>query len=75
MSKWSDNPGWVTIIVFVIMFFTTIMVCTRLNMNKPNIPGPEDTFATECIKKGGNPEVRTGWENNIHVDEYKCEGV
>ena len=75
MSRWSDNAGWLTIIVFIIMFFSMVMVISLINKDKPDVPTQTETFKSKCIERGGNPTVKSGWDGDIHVDEYKCEGV
>lgn len=68
---------FVTIMVFVTLLFAILVggisYNSYLNRNKQHVYSAEELSAIECSKRGGNPITKVGWENEIHVQEYKCE--
>ena len=62
-------------VVFVAVITAGISYNGYINRNKEHVYSPEEIAAIECSKRGGNPSTRVGWDNGIHVQEYKCEGA
>lgn len=52
-----------------------IVANSYINRGKDPVPSAEEIFTSECSRRGGNPVTRVGWDDAIHVQEYKCEGV
>jgi hypothetical protein len=46
-----------------------------LNRDKKHIYTTEEIASQECAKRGGNVVSKVGWDNNIHIQEFKCEGA
>ena len=68
------------VIVIGVLLFVGIIVGgisynQYVNRNKEHVYSPEEIAAIECAKRGGNPTTRVGWDNDIHIKEYKCEAA
>lgn len=69
----------VGVLLVVGMIVGGVSYNTYLNRDKPHVFTPEEIFATECAKRGGNPKTEVGsdytGDKSVEVKEYKCEGV
>ena len=65
----------IAVVTALLIICGTVALVNFINRDRVHVPTKEDVFAIECAKRGGNPNIRTGWENEVHIDEYKCEGV
>lgn len=65
--------------IIVLVFFAVLVVGivskTYIDRDKEHIYTPAEVFSIECSKSGRNPSTRSGWEGQVRVEEYKCEGV
>lgn len=65
----------IMILIGVTIVMATIGYGMYINRNREHIPTAEETAIQDCIKRGGNPTSKVGWDNEIYIQEYKCEGV
>lgn len=63
------------VILVIVIICVTVTANNWINRDKVHVPTPEEIFVKECAERGGNVISRVGWDNEIHIDEQKCEGT
>ena len=61
------------IVMSIAIIVLGVIAVNYINRDRVQLPTAEEIFVTECSKKGGNAKIRTGWDNEIHINESICE--
>jgi hypothetical protein len=61
------------LVAFFALIIMGVTANSWINRDKEHVYTAEEIFSNECSDRGGNPVTRVGWDNGIHVQEYKCE--